>query len=179
MSIQYTFTPYGTIQIRCGRDWIEVKLPGGGDGGNDAAPDPIASPATPATTPAPAPVASPAPPPRPPAPEPATPPGVMFIESSTAEPFDARDLFVVEIADVVRWNLAEFKDLDPEALHRVVRQRVTRVKPRRFGSLMVLDVDLGTMSPDDAGGLSRLQKLLKEPGVDFDLLRLWQNDRLE
>lgn len=175
MSIQYTFTPYGTIQIRCGRDWIEVKLPGGGDGGDDAASEPIVSP----TTPAPAPVASPAPPPRPPAPEPATPPGVMFIESSTPEPFDARDLFVVEIADVVRWNLAEFKDLDPEALHRVVRQRVTRVKPRRFGSLMVLDVDLGTMSPDDAGGLSRLQKLLKEPGVDFDLLRLWQNDRQE
>ena len=177
MSIEYTFTPYGTIQIQCGRDWIEVKLPGGGDGGGGAKPDPVASP-----TPAPSPVASPSPPPtpRPPAPEPATPPGVMFIESSTQEPFDARDLFVVEIAGVERWNLAEFKDLDPESLQRMVRQRATRVKPRRFGAITVLDVDVGTMSsPDATHELSRLQKLLKEPDLGLDVLRFWHNDRLE
>lgn len=170
MSIQYTFTSYGTIQIRCGKDWIEVKLPGGGDGSGSAKPDPTA-------TPAPAPVASPSPPL--PEPEPATPPGVMFIESSQHLPFDARDLFVVEVAGVERWNLAEFKDLDPESLQRMVRQRVTRVKPRRFGAVTVLDVDVGAMSPDATDGLSKLQKLLKEPDLGLDVLRFWHNDRLE
>ncbi len=176
MSIEYTFTPYGTIQIQCGRDWIEVKLPGGGDGGGSAKPSPAASPA-----PAPSPLASPSPPPpRPPAPEPATPPGVMFIESSTQEPFDARELFVVEVAGIERWKLAEFKGLDPESLQRLVRQRVTRVKPLRFGAITVLDVDVGTLSsPDASHELGRLQKLLKEPDLGLDVLRFWHNDPLE
>ena len=175
MSIQYTFTPYGTIQIQCGQDWIEVKLPGGGGGG--ARPDATASP-PPAASPAASP--SPPPPPRPPAPEPATPPGVMFIESSTQAPFDARDLFTVDGVGVERWKLAEFKGLDPESLERLVRQRVTRVKPLRLGAIRVLDVDVGTMSsPDASHELARLQNLLKEPDLGLDVLRFWQNDPLE
>lgn len=37
MSINYHFTDRGTIQIWCGDDWIEVRLPGGGDGGGTGA----------------------------------------------------------------------------------------------------------------------------------------------
>lgn len=168
MSIQYTFTPYGTIQIQCGTDWIEVKLPGG------SRPEPIAGPA-------PAPEASPSPPrPRPPAPEPATPPGVMFIESSTHQPFDARDLFAVPVADVVRWNLAEFEGLDPDSLQRMVRQHVTRLKPLRVGAISVLDVDVGALSSSEATqSLVNLQRLLKAQDAEPDVLRLWQNERLE
>lgn len=174
MSIQYAFTPYGTIQIQCGRDWIEVKLPGGGDGGGSAQPDPV-------TSPAPEPVAAPSPPrPRPPAPEPATQPGVMFIESISHQPFDARDLFVVEVVDADRLKLAEFAGLDPDSVQRMVRQRVTRLKPRRMGAISVLDVDVGTLSPSDATqSLNTLQRMLREQDVGLDVLRFWHNERQE
>lgn len=41
MSINYQFTDRGTIQVWCGDDWIEIRLPGGGGGGD--APRPRAS----------------------------------------------------------------------------------------------------------------------------------------
>ncbi|MDR7270289.1 hypothetical protein J2X20_002947 [Pelomonas saccharophila] len=37
MSINYQFTDRGTIQVWCGDDWIEIRLPGGGGGDGDAA----------------------------------------------------------------------------------------------------------------------------------------------
>ena len=76
MSINYQFTDRGTIQVWCGDDWIEIRLPGGG-GGVAAGPTPKAPDLSdPSTDPRPISVPDDAPGI---GAEPPIPPGTMFI----------------------------------------------------------------------------------------------------
>ncbi len=162
MSIQYTFTQHGTIQIECGDDWIEVRLPGSGGGG--AKPDPVVG----------GPVVSPQPIPEP---EPPTGPGVMYVIATGDKPHDTGDLFAGDVRGLEHWYLSDFERLDFSGVQRHIRQRMAGVRMGQVGEITVLDVDVGRLSPDSSDALTNLQKLLREGDLGIDALRLWQNDR--
>ena len=161
MSIQYTFTQHGTIQIECGDDWIEVRLPDGDGGGIQ--PDRITEPVV-STEPIPE-------------PEPPTGPGVMYVIATGHKPHDTQDLFIRGGVGLEHWHLSDFERLDSSGLRREIQHRRAAVRLGRVGTITVLDVDVGRLSSNSSNALSNLQKLLREGDLGIDALRLWHNDK--
>lgn len=162
MSIQYTFTQHGTIQIECGDDWIEVRLP---NGGGALQPDRNTEP-----------VVSIEPIPEP---EPPTGPGVMYVIATGVKPRDTEDLFIRAVGGPEHWHLSDFERIDVASLRREIRHRAAAGRLGRVGTITVLDVDIGRLSRGSSDTLTHLQTLLREGSLGVDALRLWQNDKPE
>jgi hypothetical protein len=175
MSIDYTFTRHGTIQIECGDEWIEVRLPGVG---GSAKPKP-APPAPEAQDPPPKarPAGLPSEGRQAPEPEPFTAPGVMSIISSARKPKDTKDLFMFDVSDIEHMDLSQFEHLDLTDMQRAIRDQMARVT-RSMGEIKLLEVDIGPLSENSTAALTNLQKLLREPDSGIDALRLWRNDEI-
>ena len=175
MSIDYTFTQHGTIQIECGDEWIEVRLPSAsGDAKlKPAPPAPDAQDPPPKATP----IGLPSEGKQAHEPEPPTGPGVMSIISSARKPKNTKNLFMLDIADIEHMDLSQFEHLDVTDVQREIREQMARVT-RSMGKIKVLEVDVGPLSNNSTAALSNLQKLLKEPDSGIDALRLWHNGKI-
>ena len=168
MSIDYTFTQHGTIQIQCGEEWIEVRLPGAGGGvvRRHPPPDPL-----PRTRPAGLPGE------RKTAPEPPVGPGVMSIIGSIQKPRNTKNLFVFDASDMAvrHMDLSQFEHFDIADPKEAIRRQTSRLA-RSMGKMKVLEVDVSPRSKNSTTALTNLQKLLNEPDSGIDALRLWHKD---
>lgn len=175
MSIDYTFTQHGTIQIECGDEWIEVRLPSasGGAKPKPAPPVPDAQDPPPKATP----IGLPSEGKQAQEPEPPTGPGVMSIISNARKPKNTKDFFVFDVSDIEYMDLSQFEHLDVTDMQRAIREQMVRVT-RNMGKIKVLEIDVGPLSKNSTAALSNLQKLLKEPDSGIDALRLWHNDKI-
>ena len=176
MSIDYTFTAHGTIQIECGDDWIEVRLPGAG-GAKPRRPPPAPDPEDP--PPKTRPASLPTEDKQAPEPEPPTGPGVMSIISNARKPKNTEKLFELDVSDlgIEHIDLSLFEHLDLTHMQLAIREQMPRVT-RSMGKIKVLEVDVGRLSKDSTAALSNLRKLLNEPQSGIDALRLWHSDEI-
>jgi hypothetical protein len=171
MPIDYTFTDRGTIQIECGDEWIEVRLPGAGSGAKGQSPK---------TAPAPVPdgrgdpVVMPRDPKQADEPEPPVGPGVMSIVTGLGTPDVAQDLFSLDLPENERVDLSQFK-VGVDVQMQLLRERIARATGL-MGRSKVLDVYVGHLSKDSTVALAQLHKLLREPDAGFNALRLWHDD---
>jgi hypothetical protein len=170
MPIDYTFTDRGTIQIECGSEWIEVRLPGG-------PPPPTLSqgPSDPGVKPAPS--ALPGNDKSKSQPEPATSPGVMSIVAGVGKPqeSDLSALRQLSLPSGEHFDLAWLDGLDLNADQQALLEYIGRTR-RRLGTLQVVDVDFGIRRNPSQDVVAKLQALLRKPEYGIDVLRIWQRE---
>lgn len=167
MPIDYTFTDRGTIQIACGTDWIEVRLPAGPPSAPDS-PKPVSDGETQ--------TASPAVPPRA-APEPQVKPGVMAVVAGLGNSSIARNLIDLDSLGfegpepLDATLLLHVNPLSQAPLSELIRRSVKEVD-----GLKIIDLVAGSEFRRTPNALARAKQLLRQQNYTVDAMRLWFPD---
>lgn len=162
MSINYQFTDRGTIQVWCGGDWIEIRLPGGGGGGGVAAgPAPRAPDLSdPSSDPRPVSVPDDAPGI---GAEPPIPPGTMFIGVIGGRGRPPRLLMRTAVppfgTDPARFRPSTLADLQAE-----IARDLHRPFFHHFG-VQLVEVDMNRLAVPPQLGSVDIQQLLQDWGA--------------
>ena len=168
MTIDYSFTDRNSVRIACGDDTIEVGVRA--DGRLEVVQLSMAT--SPATAPTPTP--APAPPPT----------GLPTTPIRLKRPTYPRTSFVVVNGEVQGVDDDVFvQEGEPSSmvgLSQLVLPSVGQIDliitqhARTIGQTRILDVHDDAKPSDRAAGLSNLTRLVDDPGIALDAVRLWK-----
>ncbi len=154
MSISYVFTERNSIRIECGDEWIEVSLPHDASAAKRSRPPKSAGGLKPPVTPK-----------QPGRLKPPTYPGAMLVIASGKTPEDDEDYLG---AGIDPGAMIDLSHLDMTHIGEAMK------KARKIGHARTLDVNIDTGSLSNASTLADLNRLIKDPKIDLDALRLWK-----